>query len=92
MKKNQFLYLKDCKIDMHLFYGKDTFSYLTHIWDGIVEHLKSWKTVVLDLSEVNFHLALEIAFNEIKDLSVALFKKLLSNNEVYNQILLTLFP
>ncbi|OEG71668.1 hypothetical protein ATZ36_13525 [Candidatus Endomicrobiellum trichonymphae] len=58
----------------------------------MVEHLKSWKTAVPDLPEVNFDLTPEIAFNEIKDLSVAVFRKLLSNDEVYNQILLTLFP
>ncbi|OEG71682.1 hypothetical protein ATZ36_13440 [Candidatus Endomicrobiellum trichonymphae] len=62
------------------------------MWDETVEHLKSWKTAVPDLPEVNFDLTPEIAFNEIKDLSVAVFRKLLSNDEVYNQILLTLFP
>ncbi|GHT22853.1 hypothetical protein AGMMS49953_02420 [Endomicrobiia bacterium] len=68
-----------------MFYGKDIFSYLKvpYIWYEIVEHLKSWKTVVPGLPEV--------VFNEIKDLSVAVFRKLLSNDEVYNQILLTLF-
>ncbi|GHT10008.1 hypothetical protein AGMMS49532_09200 [Endomicrobiia bacterium] len=82
------------KINTYLFYGKDIFSYLKvpYIWDEIVEHLKSWKTVVPGLPEVNFDLTPEVVFNEIKDLSVAVFRKLLSNDEVYNQILLTLFP
>jgi hypothetical protein len=101
LKKNKNYYKEelnslpeDYKINTHLFYGKDVFGYLKvpYIWDEIVEHLKSWKTAVPDLPEANFDLTPEIAFNEIKDLSVAVFRKLLSNDEVYNQILLTLFP
>lgn len=78
-----------------MFYGKAVFSYLKvpyYIWDEIVEHLKNWKTALPDLPEVNFDLTPEIAFNEIKNLNAAVFRKLLSNDEMYNQILLTLFP
>jgi hypothetical protein len=77
---------EDYKINTHLFYGKDVFCYLKipHVWDEIVEHLKSWKTAVPDLPEVNFDLTPEIVFNEIKDLSVSVFRKLLLNDEVYN--------
>jgi hypothetical protein len=48
-----------------LFYGKDVFGYLEifHIWDEIVEHLKSWKTSAHDLPEVSFDLIPENALN-----------------------------
>ena len=75
--EKELISLSECyKINTYLFYGKDIFSYLKvpYMWNEIVEHLKNWKTVVPDLPEV--------AFNEIKDLSIAVFRKLLSNDEV----------
>jgi hypothetical protein len=63
-----------------LFYDKDVFGYLevSHVWSEIVEYLKVGRCPLL-IPEVNFDLMPEIAFNEIKDLSLDVFKKFLSN-------------
>jgi hypothetical protein len=44
------------------------------------------------LPELNFDLEPEQTFNEIKDLSPGTFRRLFENNEIFNDIVLTLFP
>ena len=45
-----------------------------------------------DIPELNFDLEPEQTFNEIKDLSPAIFRAIFENKEVFNEIILTLFP
>jgi len=33
-----------------------------------------------------------MTFNEIKDINPSIFRKLFSNNDIFNKIILTLFP
>ena len=84
----------DYKVNLHLFYGKELFDFMniSDIWYEILEYLKKWKDSIPDLPELNFDLEPEQTFNEIKDLSPAIFRKLFENSEVFNDIVLTLFP
>ena len=84
----------DYNIETQIFYGKPLFEYFgfTDIWDEILTYLKEWKIEIPDLPEINFDLDAEDTFNEIKDLKPAIFRKLLNNDDVYEQIVKTLFP
>ena len=46
----------------------------------------------IQLLNLNFDLEPDQTFNEIKDLSPAIFRKLFENPVVFNDIVLTLFP
>lgn len=84
----------DYNVETHIFYGKELFNYLGYadIWDEILEYLLVWKKEIPDLPEINFDLDAEHTFNEIKDLKPLVFRKLLENEEIFNKIVLTLFP
>jgi len=44
------------------------------------------------LPEINFDLDANHTFKEIKDIKPLVFRKLLQNEDVFNEIVLTLFP
>jgi Holliday junction resolvase-like predicted endonuclease len=85
---------KDYNVKLYLAYGQDLFDFLgnTQIWNEILEYLKKWKDSIPDLPEINFDLNAEETFNEIKNLSTSIFRALFTNDEIFNQIVLTLFP
>jgi len=85
---------KDYNVQTHIFYGKELFNYLgfNDIWDEILKYLEKWKKEIPDLPEINFDIEAEQTFDEIKDLKPLIFRKLFENEEIYNQIILTLFP
>ncbi|MEJ5245654.1 MAG: restriction endonuclease [Bacteroidota bacterium] len=84
----------DYNVETHIFYGKALFDYLDYsdIWDEILKYLAIWKNEIPNLPEINFDIDAAHTFNEIKDLKPLVFRKLLENEEVFNEILLTLFP
>jgi Holliday junction resolvase-like predicted endonuclease len=99
--KNKNFYLKelnkianDYNVETKLFYGKTLFDYLGYpdIWDEILNYLVYWKKEIPDLPEINFDLDAQHTFEEVKDLKPLVFRKLLTNDEIYNEIILTLFP
>lgn len=101
LKKNENYYKSelhkmknDYNIDLYLFYGKELFEFMNigDVWYEILEYLKKWKDSIPDLPELNFDLEPEQTFNEIKDLPPFIFRKLFENQEVFNDIVLTLFP
>lgn len=86
---------KDYNIELHLQYGKDLFQFLqgnNEIWDEILMFLKRWKDSIPELPEINFDLNAKETFDEIKNLQPRIFRKLFSNDEVFDQIIMTLFP
>jgi Holliday junction resolvase-like predicted endonuclease len=86
---------KDYNIELHLQYGKDLFQFLQsndEIWDEILIFLKKWKDSIPELPEINFDFNAKETFDEIKDLEPGIFRRLFSNDEVFNQIIMTLFP
>jgi len=81
-------------VSLYLSYGKEFFEFLGYpeIWEEILQHLKEWKREIPDLPETNFDLDARSSFEEIKDLNPALFRIIFENDEIFNQIVLTIFP
>lgn len=84
----------DYNVETQIFYGKPLFDYLgyTDIWEEILDYLVEWKKEIPDLPEINFDLDAQHTFEEIKDLKPLVFRKLLTNDELFKEIILTLFP
>ena len=84
----------DYKVKTQIFYGKPLFDYLemSDVWDEILEYLAEWKKEIPDLPNINFDFDAEQTFEEIKDLKPSIYRKLLDNNELFEQIVLTIFP
>jgi len=84
----------DYGVETHIFYGKPLFDYLdfSDIWAEILDYLKKWREEIPDLPEINFDIDAQHTFEEIKDIKPLYFRKLLENEEIFNDIVLTLFP
>jgi hypothetical protein len=85
---------KSYGVDCNLCYGKEFFSLIKHetIWDEMISNLKTWRQHLPDLPETNFDLNPEESYNEIKDISPAIFRKLFENENVINEIFPIIFP
>lgn len=85
---------KDYNVETEIFYGKSLFDFLEcpDIWDEILKYLEIWKKEIPDLPEINFDLDAIHTFEEIKDIEPYVFRKLFTNEEIFNYIILTLFP
>ncbi|HQB22762.1 MAG TPA: hypothetical protein PLW23_10300 [Bacteroidales bacterium] len=84
----------DYNVETQIFYGKPLFDYLgyTDIWEEVLTYLVEWKKEIPDLPEINFDLDAQHTFEEIKDLKPLVFRKLFENEEIFKEIVLTLFP
>jgi Holliday junction resolvase-like predicted endonuclease len=84
----------DYGVETQIFYGKPLFDYLGYpdIWEEILYYLKRWREEIPDLPEINFDLDAQHTFDEVKDIKPLFFRKLLENEEIFNEIVLTLFP
>ncbi len=82
-----------------LYYGEELFSKNEEgmqdipyeMWSEINEYLMLWKKTLPDMPEVNFDINSEEVFEEIKDLSPALYRKLFENEDLVEQILPIIF-
>ncbi len=85
---------RDYGAELKLFYGQPLFDYLgyTDIWQEILVYLERWKDEIPDFPEINFDLEAIHTFEEIKDLKPLVFRKLFDNEQIFEEILLTLFP
>ncbi|HOP50908.1 MAG TPA: hypothetical protein PK887_09830 [Ignavibacteriales bacterium] len=101
LKKNKNYYSSELKkmqsdysVDLHLFYGRSLFEFFgfSDVWDEIIEYLQMWKREIPELPEINFDLDAWLTFEEIKDLQPLIYRKLFSKEEIFNEIVLTLFP
>jgi Holliday junction resolvase len=101
LKKNRKYYAevlgkmsKDYGVKLHVCYGVDFFELidLKHIWEEILSYLEEWKKDIPELPETNFDLDAESSFEEIKNLNPAYFRKLFTNDEIFTEIVLALFP
>lgn len=83
---------KDYGITLHLSYGNDLFAELDKIevWAEILSHLRTWKSNIPDLPEINFDLDPQVSFEEIKDLQPMIYRKLFANSEL-DDLLCVLF-
>lgn len=101
LTKNKNFYIKEIKkisddynVELYIFYGKDLFTYLKYedLWEEILEHLTNWKKEIPEFPEINFDLEPQKTFEEIKNLKPSVFRNLLTNDKIFKEIILTLFP
>ncbi len=85
---------KDYGVKLYLFYGKELFEFLkiTKVWDEILKYLEEWKKDIPDLPETNFDIDAQSSFEEIRDLSPAVYRDLFKDDVIFNDIVLTIFP
>ncbi|MCD4761745.1 restriction endonuclease [bacterium] len=84
----------DYGVALHLFYGVELFDYLdkNNIWDEILKYLEQWKKEIPDFPETNFDIDADNSFEEIKDLSPSLYRKIFKDDVIFKEIILTIFP
>jgi len=101
LKKNRNYYDAELKrmskaygVNLNLSYGEELFAILGHkeIWQEILKYLEEWKKEIPELPETNFDLNAQSSFEEIKDLNPAWFRSILENDEIFNEIVLAIFP
>jgi len=94
LSKNKNYYLQELKrledfygVKLHLFYGKELFVYLRkpQIWDNIINWLKQWKDGLPELPEINFDSTPQESFEEIKDLELRNWRKILENETLWEE-------
>ena len=83
----------------YLFYGSQLFDRYGGIsdisadmWDETLEYLQRWKETLPDMPEINFDLNAKDVFDEIKSLNTSIYRKLLDNNDIIDQIFPIIFP
>lgn len=90
--KNKDYYLEELKglekfygVKLNLFYGKELFEYLGHpkIWDDLLSWLKRWKDSLPELPEINFDVKPKESFEEIKNLEIGTWRKILENEMLW---------
>lgn len=106
LKKNRKYYTKQMKemadfynCDPKLYYGVEMFSgsetgivdFPKEMWNEIIEYLTKWKETLPEMPEVNLDLNSEEAFEELKDLSPAIYRRLFKNEEIKEQIFPIIF-
>ena len=74
-------------VELHLFYGKELFEYFDEpkMWDNIIQWLTTWKNDLPDLPEINFDENPEQSFEEIKELELRNWRKILQNDKLWEE-------
>ncbi len=74
-------------VELKLFYGKELFHYLkiSNVWDDILSWLKQWKESLPELPEINFDSNSGRSFEEIKDLDLRFWRKILENDKLWEE-------
>ena len=92
LSKNKNYYLPELKklskfygIETHLFYGKELFDYLgkPNLWGQILFWLKKWKDSLPEIPEIDFDKMPKESCEEIKDLPIRYWRKLLENEKLW---------
>ena len=94
ISKNKNYYMWELKrlsefygIKIHLFYGKELFDYLgkSDLWRQILSWLKQWKDNLPEIPEIDFDKTPHESFEEIKELSLQYWRKLLENEKLWTE-------
>lgn len=106
LRKNKNYYLGQIKkmadfygCEPKLYYGVEMFAesengisdFPNEMWNEMIEYLTAWKETLPDMPEVNFDANSEEVYEELKDLSPAIYRKLFENDDIKEQILPILF-
>ena len=84
---------RDYGLSLKLIYGREFFDEIgmKQTWSEILNYLKQWKNEIPELPEINFDKDPSQSFSEIKDIPNNVFRKLFSNPNL-DDLLLVLFP
>jgi len=94
LTKNKNFYVENLRdftefygVELHLFYGKELFEYLNtpQMWDNIIQWLTTWKNELPELPEINFDENPEESFEEIRELEIRNWKKILENDKLWSE-------
>jgi len=94
LSKNKNYYVEELKrlekfygVKLYLFYGKELFDYLQQpdIWDNILSWLKQWKDSLPELPEINFDITPQESLEEIKELELRSWRKILENEKLWDE-------
>jgi len=94
LSKNKNYYLPELKrlsefygIKIHLLYGKELFDYLgkSDLWEQILFWLKQWKDSLPEIPEIDFDKTPKESFEEIKELPIRHWRKLLENEKLWTE-------
>lgn len=74
-------------VDLHLFYGRELFDFFkkSNSWDDLLSWLIKWKKSLPELPEINFDSDPQDSFNEIKDLEINIWRKILENDKLWEE-------
>lgn len=106
LRKNRRYYLvemekmsKDYNCETYLFYGAEMFginggisNFSIQIWEEVLNYLEVWKNTLPDMPEINFDNNANEVFEEIKNLSPIIFRKIFNNEDIIQQIFPIIFP
>lgn len=94
LSKNKNYYLTELaklekfyRVKLRLCYGKELFEFLgcPVVWDNLHLWLKRWKENLPELPEINFDSSPEESFEEIRDLELRTWRKLLTNDKLWEE-------
>lgn len=85
---------RDYNIYSKLCYGEEFWEAINHkeIWKELLIYLELWKKEIPDMPSVNFDENPQNSFDEIKNMTPNIFRKIFENTKIYNEILPVLFP
>ncbi|MCD6573722.1 MAG: restriction endonuclease [Thermoplasmata archaeon] len=81
-------------VSLHLLYGQELFEFFNElsVWNDLLSWLSKWKESLPELPEINFDSNPQDSFNEIKDLEIRFWRKILENEKLWRDgIMLTIF-
>ena len=75
------------KVPLYLFYGKELFEFLEFLeyWERLLDWLTQWKESLPEIPEINFDTESQDSFEEIKDLEIRYWRKLLENKKLWEE-------
>ena len=75
------------KVPLYLFYGKELFEFLKspEYWKRLLDWLTQWKESLPEIPEINFDTEPQDSFEEIKDLEIRYWRKLLENKKLWEE-------
>ena len=92
--KNKNYYLEELEkmentygIELKLLYGKELFEYFGKIelWNTMLQWLESWKDSLPELPEINFDVEPEESYNEIRELEIRYWRKILESEKLWRE-------
>jgi len=90
--KNRDYYLRELNnmrdtygVELHLLYGRELFDEFNYgdDWENMLEWLREWKNNLPEIPEINFDMSPEETFREIKDLEKRYWRKILTNEQIW---------